>query len=61
MNPTGIDPQAADSLIDGMAAYTDLDAGPSGIPHVYASYLGGNAMVELVPTDGNSRDLFVFH
>ncbi len=59
VNPTGIDPQAADSVIDGMAAYTDLDGG--GVPHVYASFRGGNALIELVPSDANSRDLFVFH
>jgi len=59
VNPTAV--QAADSLIDGMAAYTSLDAGGVLVPHVFASYRGGNAMVELIPTDGDPSDLYVFH
>jgi hypothetical protein len=58
VNPTAV--QAADSLIDGMAAYTELDGGVL-VPRVFASYRGGNAMVELIPTDGSSSDLSVFH
>ncbi len=61
VNPTGADIQApADSLIDGMASYTDLDAGAL-VPHVFASFRGGNALVELVPSLADPRDLFVFH
>ena len=58
VGPTGVDTVSADSLIDGMAAYTDNDG---GTPHVYASYRGGNALIELVPSVANAADLFVFH
>jgi len=61
VNPTAAGGQLpGDSLIDGMASYTELDGGAL-VPHVFASFRGGNALVELVPSVADPLDLYIFH
>lgn len=57
--PLAVNPIDGSSLIDGMAAYIDLVDG--GTPHLYGSYRGGNALIEIDPRDAYSPSILEIH